>query len=95
MRRLKRMNLWWPGEKMGQRDSQGAWDGHVHTAIFKMGNQQGPKVWNLAHGTQLSVMCQPGWEGVWERMDMCIGLAESLHCSPEAVTTLSIGYTPV
>ena len=69
-----------------------------------MGNQQGPKVWNLAHGTQLSVMCQPGWEGVWERMDMCIGLAESLHCSPEeqhchntvsSVTTLSIGYTPV
>ena len=48
MRRLKRMNLWWPGEKMGQRDSQGAWDGHVHTAIFKMGNQQGPKLWNSA-----------------------------------------------
>ena len=23
------------------RDSQGDWDGHVHTAIFKIGNQQG------------------------------------------------------
>ena len=22
------------------RDSQGVWDGHVHTAIFKMGNEQ-------------------------------------------------------
>ena len=23
------------------RDSQGVWDGHVHTAIFEMDNQQG------------------------------------------------------
>ena len=26
----------------GERDSQGVWDGHVHTAISKMGKQQGP-----------------------------------------------------
>ena len=26
------------------RDSYGVWDGHVHTAIFKMDNQQGPTV---------------------------------------------------
>ena len=26
------------------RDSQGLWDGHVHTAVFKMENQQGPTV---------------------------------------------------
>ena len=25
----------------GGRDSQGVWDGHVHTAIFKMDNQHG------------------------------------------------------
>ena len=25
----------------GGRDSQGVWDGHVRTAIFKMNNQQG------------------------------------------------------
>ena len=35
-------------------------DGHVHTAIFKMNNQQGPIV---PHGTLLSVMCPPGLEG--------------------------------
>ena len=29
------------------QDSQGVWDGHVHTAIFKMDNQQGP-TWNSA-----------------------------------------------
>ena len=26
----------------GGRDSQGVWDGQVHTAVFKMRNQQGP-----------------------------------------------------
>ena len=26
---------------MGGRDSQGAWDGHVNTAILEMDNQQG------------------------------------------------------
>ena len=27
---------------MEERNSQGVWDGHVHTAVFKMANQQGP-----------------------------------------------------
>ena len=30
--------------KDGGRDSEGGWDGHGHTAILKMGNQQGPSV---------------------------------------------------
>ena len=29
---------------------------------------------------------------VWGRMDTCICMAESLHCSPETLTTLLIGY---
>ena len=33
--------------------------------------------------------------GVWERMDTCMCRAESLHCSPETITTLLIGYTPI
>ena len=28
-------------------------------------------------------------------MDTCICMAESLHCSPETITTLLIGYTPI
>ena len=28
----------------GGRGSYGVWDGHVHTAIFKMDNQQEPTV---------------------------------------------------
>ena len=31
-----------PRGKDGGRDSQGLWDGHVHTAVFNMENQQGP-----------------------------------------------------
>ena len=40
-------------------------------------------------------MCQPGWEGVWGRMDTCICMAKSLCCSPETITTLLISYTPI
>ena len=29
------------------------------------------------------------------RMDTCICMAESLHCSPETITILLIGYTPI
>ena len=29
---------------MRGEDSLGVWDGHVHTAIIKMDNQQGPAV---------------------------------------------------
>ena len=34
-------------------------------------------------------------KGVWEKMDIYICMAVSLHCSSETITTLSIGYTPV
>ena len=31
-------------------------------------------------------------KGVWERMDTCIYMAESLLCPPETITTLFINY---
>ena len=40
----QKMNLWLPGERMVARDSQGVGDGHVHTALLKMEDQQGPTV---------------------------------------------------
>ena len=33
--------------------------------------------------------------GVWGRMDTCMCITESLHCSLETVTTLLISYTPI
>ena len=46
-------------------------------------------------GTLLSVMWQPGWEGSSGRMATCTRTAESLYCSPETITTLLTGHTPV
>ena len=48
----------------------------------------------IVRGTLLNVMCHPGWEKVLGRRDICKCTAESLHCSPETITTLLIGYTP-
>ena len=38
------------GGRMGKRDRQGVWDGHVHIATFKMDNQQRAlySIWNSA-----------------------------------------------
>ena len=33
--------------------------------------------------------------GVWGRMETCICLLESLHCSSETLATLLIGYAPM
>ena len=38
---IQKTNLQLLGERMG------AWDGHVHTATFKMDNQQGPAVQHM------------------------------------------------
>ena len=55
------------GEEIGGRDSQGVWEGHVHTAIFKMNNQQGP---TARHMELCSMLCGSLYgSGVWGRMD--------------------------
>ena len=56
------------GRKMGGRDSLGVQDGHVHSAMFKTDDQQGPTVQHM-----LNVMLQPGWEGsLGENEYMCM-----------------------
>ena len=32
--------------------------------------------------------------GLWRRVNTCIYTAEFLHCSPETITALLVGYTP-
>ena len=41
-----------------------------------------------------SMLCG-SWDGSLGRTDTCICLTESLHCSPESITTLLIGYTSI
>ena len=81
-----RVNLWLPGEMYGARDSEGVWDGHIHTAIFKMGNQQGPAVWH--RGLRSVSWGSLGGRAVWERTDTGVCLAESFCCPPETITIL-------
>ena len=81
------------GVENGRKDSQGVWGGHIHTAVFKMDNQQGP---TAQHRELCSVLCGSlDGRRVWRSMDTCVCLAESLHCSPEIITALLIGCTPI
>ena len=70
--------------KDGRRDSQGVWDGHGHTAVFNMENQQGP-------AGQLRELCSVSCgslagRGVWGRRDTC---------PPGPISTLLISYTSI
>ena len=55
------MNLWLPRGKAGGKGKLGSLDARVHSAAFKMVNQQGP-TYSTAEGTLLNVMQHPGWE---------------------------------
>ena len=66
------------GKDVG-RDSQGVWDGHGHTAVFNMENQQGAAVQHrglcsVSRGLLVG-------RGVWGIKDTCVCVAESLKLS--------------
>ena len=46
-------------------------------------------IYCMAQGTPLGVVWQPGWI-VCGRVVTCVSTAESLHCSPDTITTLLI-----
>ena len=46
-------------------------------------------------GNYANVMWQLRCEGSLGEIDTCIGMIESLHCSPESITILLIGYNPI
>ena len=52
---------------------------------FEMsGELLGPtRTYCIAHRTLLSVIWQHDRREVWQRMDTCVCMAESLHCSPD------------
>ena len=82
----QKTNLWLPGGK----DSQGVWEGHVHTAIFKMDNQ-GPIVLHMEFYSMLYARLDGvGFGGEWIHVYVLF-----LCCLPETITTLLTGYTPI
>ena len=59
IKNLKKKFLW-------GRDSQGLWEGHVHTALFKIDNQKMPNysTWNSAQ-CYVPVWMGVGFGGEW------------------------------
>ena len=78
------------GKKDWGRDNYGVWDQHVHTAVFKMDNQQGPTVYHW----ELCSVLYGSLDGreVWGRMDTCTHRAEYICCPPETITMLLFQY---
>ena len=54
------------------------WDGHGHTAVFNVENQQGPAA-QLRELCSMSRGSRDG-RGVWGRMDISPCMAESENC---------------
>ena len=82
----QRMNLWFPGGRMGARDGQRLWDRHVHIVVFKMNNQQGPTVYT-GNSSQCCVTAWMGGEFAGECMyvyvwlsPFAVSLKLSQHC---------------
>ena len=74
-----------------RKDSQRLWEGHVHTAIFKMDKQQRPIVQHM----ELAQYQVPDWMrgrfgGEWIHVYVQLSPFAVL---PETATTLLIGYT--
>ena len=77
---------------MGGSESLGVWDGQVHTAIFKMHKEQGPRVQDRKLSSLLGEARMGGdlegeWIHVYVRLSLC--------APPETITTLLIDYTPI
>jgi len=53
-----------------------------------MDNQQGPTIQHRKHLPVLSGSLDG--KGVWGGIDICVCIAESLHCSPGNITTLFV-----
>ena len=64
----------------------------VHTTTSKTDKQL-----TVAWSTEplLTVTCSLDGRGAQGRMETCVCVAESLHCSPESITALFIGYTTI
>ena len=71
---ISRTSLWSQGVKDGGRESQGAWDGHGHTAVFNMENQLLDSTGNSAQYSVITLWSPGGRmeEGIVResRMDM-------------------------
>ena len=52
----QKVHLWLSRGRVRERERLGVWDGHVHTAIFKINNQKRPTVYSTGNSTKYSVI---------------------------------------
>ena len=64
---------WWGG-RMGEKDSEGIWDGHIHIAMFKMDNQQEP-MYSTGNSAQCYAAAWMGGEGGGEWIHVYVWLS--------------------
>ena len=62
----------------------------VYTLLYLKWITSKDLLYSTADSAQRDV--QPGWEGMRGRMHTCVCTAESLHCSPETITTLFVNH---
>ena len=67
------------------RDSQEVWDGHVHTVVFKMDNQQGPTVQHMKLKCFVAAWKRGEFGGAWIHVyvwlsSFAVRLKPSQHC---------------
>ena len=81
------------GGRMEEKGKLRSWNRHEYTAIFEMYNLEDPTVWHV----KLCSMLYSSLNGkaVWERIDTCIFMAKSFHCSPKTTTTLLMSCTTI
>ena len=82
-----------PGRRIGGKDSQGVWDGHAHTDILKMNNQQRPSVQHLEFCPVLCGSLDGGeFGGEWIHVYVWL----SPFAGHLKLTQLfKVGYTPI
>ena len=68
---------------MGRRESKGFWDGPVHTAVFKVDNQQGP-TYSTGNYTQYFAITYEGNKS--EKEYYCVGQKVHLGFSNKMLT---------
>ena len=56
----------------------------IHTLVGNDGQECLTPLLDSAENSSQVLTLQPG--GVWGRMDTCVCVANSLHCSPETIT---------
>ena len=71
---------------LGEIQGLEIWDWHIHTIVYGMNGQWGPAV---QHRGFSSIFCD-NLQGkkIWERMNMCTCITESLCCTVEINTLL-------